>query len=177
MISFCCPLFRFFCLFFSFSGDVAASPQCQIGFYSCSCPVFVSAGAHSFGRRRHRQSVFSSKGISTWLRVGVGGRCTGLQLLFFSTSSALFGPLAVAVDQEVRCPDCPIEFADHVSADWFQRLCLINGVEWSFRSCRRVHGGHDGGEQHLGPMLWTIRSHCLSRSILLFPWGGFPFLQ
>ena len=40
-------------------------------------------------------------------------------------------PLAVAVDQEVRCPDCPSEFADHVSADWFQRLCLINGVEWS----------------------------------------------
>ena len=40
-------------------------------------------------------------------------------------------PLAVALDQEVRCLDCPSEFADHVSADWFQRLCLINGVEWS----------------------------------------------
>ena len=39
--------------------------------------------------------------------------------------------LVVAVDQEVLCPDCPRQSADHVSADWFQRLCLINGVEWS----------------------------------------------
>ena len=89
--------------------------------------------------------------------------------------------LAVAVDQEVCCPDCPSGFADHVSADWFQRLCLINGVEWSCTppvvGLHRVHGGHDGGEQHSGPMLWTIRSHCLSRSIFLFPWGGLPFPQ
>ena len=39
-------------------------------------------------------------------------------------------PLVEAVDQEVLCPDCPRQSADHVSADWFQRLCLINGVEW-----------------------------------------------
>ena len=71
-------------------------------------------------------------------------------------------PLAVAVDQEVCCLDCPSEFADHVSADWFQRLCLINGVEWSCTSQLS---------------LWTIRSHCLSRSIFLFPWGGLPFPQ
>ena len=40
-------------------------------------------------------------------------------------------PLVVAVGQEVRCPDCPKGSADHVSADWFQRLCLLSGVEWS----------------------------------------------
>ena len=37
----------------------------------------------------------------------------------------------LAVDQEVRFLDCPSEFVDHVSAHKLQRLCLINGVEWS----------------------------------------------
>ena len=37
----------------------------------------------------------------------------------------------LAVGEEVFCLDCPPESRDHVSADWFLRLCLINGVEWS----------------------------------------------
>ena len=40
-------------------------------------------------------------------------------------------PRLSAVGEEVFCLDCLPESRDHVSADWFLRLCLINGVEWS----------------------------------------------
>ena len=40
-------------------------------------------------------------------------------------------PRLSAVGEEVSCPDCHLESRDHVSADWFHRLCLIYGVEWS----------------------------------------------
>ena len=40
-------------------------------------------------------------------------------------------PRVFAVDEEVFCPNCPLETCDNVSVDRFHRLCLINGVEWS----------------------------------------------
>ena len=40
-----------------------------------------------------------------------------------------------------------------------------------------MHGGNDDGEQHRGPLLQAVRPRGLSRSIILFPWAGLPFLQ
>ena len=86
----------------------------------------------------------------------------------------------MAVDQEVRCPDCPSEFADHVSTDWFQRLCLINGVEWSgipqLSDCSVCMEAMTVENSIQVPCCGQF-VHTLSRSIFLFPWGGLPFLQ
>ena len=86
-------------------------------------------------------------------------------------------PRLSAVSEEVSCPDCPLESRDHVSADWFHRLCLINGVEWSgepeLGDC--VHRSHDGCGQHRGTLLQAVRPCGLSRSIFLFTRGGLPF--
>ena len=43
----------------------------------------------------------------------------------------------------ISCPMCPESVRDHVSVEWFQRLCHISGVQWpqssTFSSSRRVH--------------------------------------
>ena len=43
---------------------------------------------------------------------------------------ACLAPIANIVDNQVGCPVCVGERREHVNAVWFERLCLINGVQW-----------------------------------------------
>ena len=83
--------------------------------------------AHSAGQMCQMQWHHCSAALRrVWVRGGVGdspvvrhGAICDVWLTF------------VSVGEEVFCRDCPPESRDHVSADWFHRLCLINGVWWS----------------------------------------------
>ena len=115
--------------------NVAASPQCQIGLSPCSCrPAIIGAGTHSSDDDDTDSLRSSQRVVAACIECGLELESEDDAQVFSCCSSSrhlqCLAPFVVAVDQEVLCRDCPRHSADHVSADWFQRLCLIHGVGW-----------------------------------------------
>ena len=121
-ISFCCPLFRFVQVMSQLRRSARSASLRARGAKSSSVPEPIPDSLCS-SPRDSPDCIECGFELESEDNARVFICCSSLRHL------RCLAPLAVAVGQEVRCPDCPSEFADHVSAD-----CFINGVEWSCTS-------------------------------------------
>ena len=94
--------------------------------------AFTMAWLHAINKCRSVSDAVGCQPCDECGSGGVGGWVAHFLLLFFMVRHLrCLAPRLSAVGEEVFCFDCLPESRDHVSADWFLRLCLINGVEWS----------------------------------------------